>query len=65
MAGISLCATIPPLDELNTLAKQKVDGLVLVASISQKLELGIRLPSSCDVGPHFTMESRSANWMTD
>ncbi|RAH47728.1 uncharacterized protein BO95DRAFT_480685 [Aspergillus brunneoviolaceus CBS 621.78] len=47
--GISLCATIPPLDELNILAKEKVDGLVLCATIQRKLELKICLPSSMDI----------------
>lgn len=53
MVGISLCATIPPLPELNNFAKQKVDGLVLVATIQKKkLELGIQLPRSFDVSIH-------------
>ncbi|GAB1201139.1 hypothetical protein APSETT444_010526 [Aspergillus pseudonomiae] len=51
--GISLCATIPPLPELNNFAKQKVDGLVLVATIEKKkLELGIQLPTAFDVSIH-------------
>lgn len=53
MVGISLCATIPPLPELNNFAKQNVDGLVLAATIQkQKLELDIQLPRAFDVSIH-------------
>ncbi|KAI9370273.1 hypothetical protein BJX61DRAFT_535780 [Aspergillus egyptiacus] len=48
--GISLCATIPPLQELNGLAGHDIDGLVLVATIQkQELDLQIQLPASLDI----------------
>jgi hypothetical protein len=36
------------MEELNTLARQQVDGLVLVATIEKKFELQIHLPSACE-----------------
>ncbi|OJJ80050.1 uncharacterized protein ASPGLDRAFT_29331 [Aspergillus glaucus CBS 516.65] len=47
--GISLCATIPQIQEINSLAKQEVDGLVLAATVYKKLDLRIHLPKAFDI----------------
>ncbi|KAB8210403.1 hypothetical protein BDV34DRAFT_220543 [Aspergillus parasiticus] len=47
--GISLCATISPMEELNKFAQQEIDGLILIATIQEKLEIQIQLPKAFDV----------------
>ncbi|KAM5462048.1 hypothetical protein MferCBS49748_006796 [Microsporum ferrugineum] len=47
--GISLCATISPVEELNGFAQRNIDGLILIATIEDTLVVQIRLPTAFDV----------------
>ncbi|EEQ35344.1 conserved hypothetical protein [Microsporum canis CBS 113480] len=47
--GISLCATISPMEELNGFAQRDIDGLILIATIEDTLAVQVQLPTAFDV----------------
>ncbi|EFR05208.1 hypothetical protein MGYG_08222 [Nannizzia gypsea CBS 118893] len=47
--GISLCATISPMEELNNFAQRDIDGLILIATIERALAVQIQLPHAFNV----------------